>query len=112
VAYGILYLVSLQFMVWSMHLEHMTIRLVEFLRWNLGSVLVSNLGNQYAWGTTCLDPLQIREFMEIQSINYNGDTYHLISKNCNHFCEDICKRLTGNLIPKWVNRLARMGRNS
>ncbi|XP_002465054.2 deSI-like protein At4g17486 isoform X2 [Sorghum bicolor] len=60
-------------------------------------------------GTTCLDPLQIREFMEIQSVNYNGDTYHLISKNCNHFCEDICKRLTGNLIPKWVNRLARMG---
>jgi len=60
-------------------------------------------------GTTCLDPLQVREFMEIQSVNYNGDTYHLISKNCNHFCEDICKRLTGNLIPKWVNRLARMG---
>ncbi|CAN6306127.1 unnamed protein product [Urochloa humidicola] len=60
-------------------------------------------------GTTCLDPLQIREFMEIQSVNYNGDTYHLISKNCNHFCEDICKKLTGNLIPKWVNRLARMG---
>ncbi|XP_066377746.1 deSI-like protein sdu1 isoform X4 [Miscanthus floridulus] len=60
-------------------------------------------------GTTCLDPLQIREFMEIQLVNYNGDTYHLISKNCNHFCEDICKRLTGNLIPKWVNRLARMG---
>jgi hypothetical protein len=47
--YGILYLVSLQFMVLSMHLEHMTIRLVEFLRWNLGSVLVSNFGNQYAW---------------------------------------------------------------
>ncbi|AQL10364.1 DeSI-like protein [Zea mays] len=60
-------------------------------------------------GTTSLDPLQIREFMEIQSVNYNGDTYHLISKNCNHFCEDICKRLTGNFIPKWVNRLARMG---
>ncbi|OEL25994.1 DeSI-like protein [Dichanthelium oligosanthes] len=37
-------------------------------------------------GTTCLDPLQVREFMEIQSVNYNGDTYHLISKNCNHFC--------------------------
>ncbi|WVZ57407.1 hypothetical protein U9M48_007795 [Paspalum notatum var. saurae] len=60
-------------------------------------------------GYTCLDPLQIREFMEIQSINYNGDTYHLISKNCNHFCEHICKRLTGSLIPNWVNRLARMG---
>ncbi|WOK92383.1 deSI-like protein [Canna indica] len=60
-------------------------------------------------GTTHLDPLQVREFMEIQSLNYNGDTYHLITKNCNHFCQDICFKLTGNSIPKWVNRLARIG---
>ncbi|XP_014520628.1 deSI-like protein At4g17486 isoform X2 [Vigna radiata var. radiata] len=60
-------------------------------------------------GTTNLDPFQIREFMERQSANYNGDTYHLIVKNCNHFCEDICYKLTGTSIPKWVNRLARIG---
>ncbi|XP_068654135.1 deSI-like protein At4g17486 [Aristolochia californica] len=60
-------------------------------------------------GTTCLDPVQVRDFMERHSVNYNGDTYHLIVKNCNHFCKDICYRLTGNQIPKWVNRLARIG---
>ncbi|KAL9414949.1 hypothetical protein AB3S75_043254 [Citrus x aurantiifolia] len=60
-------------------------------------------------GTTCLDPIEVREFMERQSANYNGDTYHLIVKNCNHFCEDICYKLTGKPIPKWVNRLARIG---
>lgn len=60
-------------------------------------------------GTTCLDPMQVREFMELNSVNYNGDTYHLIAKNCNHFCKDICLKLTGNKIPKWVNRLARIG---
>jgi hypothetical protein len=60
-------------------------------------------------GTTNLDPFQIREFMENQSAKYNGDSYHLIVKNCNHFCEDICYKLTGNSIPKWVNRLARIG---
>ncbi|CAJ2674228.1 hypothetical protein L195_g019770 [Trifolium pratense] len=60
-------------------------------------------------GTTSLDPFQIREFMENQSAKYNGDSYHLIVKNCNHFCEDICYKLTGNSIPKWVNRLARIG---
>ncbi|KAJ1697518.1 hypothetical protein LUZ63_006030 [Rhynchospora breviuscula] len=60
-------------------------------------------------GTTSLDPLQVREFMEHQSMNYNGDTYHLIIKNCNHFCEDICFKLTGKPIPKWVNRLAKIG---
>ncbi|XP_050231510.1 deSI-like protein At4g17486 [Mercurialis annua] len=60
-------------------------------------------------GTTCLDPFQIREFMERECAKYNGDTYHLIVKNCNHFSEDICRKLTGNPVPKWVNRLARIG---
>ncbi|CAK9140677.1 unnamed protein product [Ilex paraguariensis] len=60
-------------------------------------------------GTTDLDPIQVREFIECQSASYNGDTYHLVVKNCNHFCEDICYKLTGNRIPKWVNRLARIG---
>lgn len=60
-------------------------------------------------GTTYLDPIQLREFIARQSANYNGDTYHLIAKNCNHFSDDICYRLTGKRIPKWVNRLARVG---
>ncbi|KAL9446057.1 hypothetical protein AB3S75_013852 [Citrus x aurantiifolia] len=60
-------------------------------------------------GTTGLDPNQVREFMERQSAHYNGDTYHLIVKNCNHFCKDICYKLTGKPIPKWVNRLAKIG---
>ncbi|CAK9142817.1 unnamed protein product [Ilex paraguariensis] len=60
-------------------------------------------------GTTCLDPVQVREFMECQAASYNGDTYHLIIKNCNHFCKDICYKLTGKPIPKWVNRLAKLG---
>lgn len=61
-------------------------------------------------GTTSLDPVQVRQFMELQAASYNGDTYHLISKNCNHFCKDICYWLTGKPIPKWVNRLARIGK--
>ncbi|GFQ00952.1 desi-like protein at4g17486 [Phtheirospermum japonicum] len=60
-------------------------------------------------GTTRLNHNQVREFMEHQTANYNGDMYHLVVKNCNHFCEDMCYRLTGNRIPKWVNRLARIG---
>lgn len=60
-------------------------------------------------GTTYMDPIQVREFIERQSANYYGNTYHLIVKNCNHFCEDICYKLTGNRIPKWVNRLAKIG---
>lgn len=27
-------------------------------------------------------------------------------RNCNHFANDLCERLTGNSAPEWVNRLA------
>ncbi|KAJ0966310.1 hypothetical protein J5N97_027448 [Dioscorea zingiberensis] len=60
-------------------------------------------------GMTTLDPIQVGDFMERQSLYYSGNTYHLITKNCNHFCKDICYKLTGNKIPKWVNRLASIG---
>eukprot|EP01018_Ginkgo_biloba_P037503 Gb_11384 [translate_table: standard] len=60
-------------------------------------------------GTSNLSPTELREFIEQLAGNYNGDTYHLIAKNCNHFCKDICFRLTGNTIPGWVNRLAKIG---
>ncbi|KAG6624834.1 deSI-like protein At4g17486 [Carya illinoinensis] len=60
-------------------------------------------------GTTSLDPNQVRSFMERHSSSYHGDTYHLIAKNCNHFCMDVCYKLTGKPIPKWVNRLAKIG---
>lgn len=60
-------------------------------------------------GTTNLDAKQAREFMEQNASSYNGDSYHLIVKNCNHFCKDVCYKLTGKKIPKWVNRLAKIG---
>ncbi|KAK8668766.1 hypothetical protein V6N13_106212 [Hibiscus sabdariffa] len=83
-------------MVWSMPSELIITQQAVFRK----SVFI---------GTTCLDPARLREFMERQSASYNGGTYHLIFKNCNHFCEDICYKLTGNQMPKWVNRLARVG---
>ncbi|KAL0331511.1 UNVERIFIED_CONTAM: DeSI-like protein [Sesamum angustifolium] len=51
---------------------------------------------------------EFRSFMEHLSNKYHGDTYHLISKNCNHFTDEVCQRLTGKPIPGWVNRLARV----
>ncbi|CAN6687585.1 unnamed protein product [Malus baccata var. baccata] len=69
-------------------------------------------GVEYAFGAheySSSGVFEVREFMERQSAIYIGDSYHLIVKNCNHFCEDICYKLTGKRIPKWVNRLARIG---
>ncbi|KAM5573036.1 deSI-like protein [Rosa sericea] len=60
-------------------------------------------------GSTDMSRTELRSFMEQLSGKYHGDTYHLIAKNCNHFTDEVCLRLTGKPIPGWVNRLARVG---
>ncbi|XP_072984088.1 deSI-like protein At4g17486 isoform X1 [Typha latifolia] len=60
-------------------------------------------------GSTDMSRSDFRLFIENLAGKYHGDTYHLIAKNCNHFTEDVCTRLTGKPIPGWVNRLARLG---
>ncbi|KAK4755861.1 hypothetical protein SAY87_009618 [Trapa incisa] len=60
-------------------------------------------------GRTDLGPKEVRTFMEKLAEEYLGNTYHLITKNCNHFCNDVCIRMAGKPIPRWVNRLARLG---
>ncbi|KAK6127882.1 hypothetical protein DH2020_038390 [Rehmannia glutinosa] len=52
---------------------------------------------------------EVRTVMEKLAEKYRGDAYNLITKNCNHFCNDACIKLTGNPIPNWINRLARIG---
>nr|XP_011465251.1 PREDICTED: deSI-like protein At4g17486 isoform X3 [Fragaria vesca subsp. vesca] len=59
-------------------------------------------------GSTDMSRTEFRSFMEHLSGKYHGDTYHLIAKNCNHFTDEVCLRLTGKPIPGWVNRLARV----
>ncbi|XP_052175488.1 deSI-like protein At4g17486 isoform X2 [Diospyros lotus] len=60
-------------------------------------------------GRTDMDPKQVRALMEKLAEEYSGNTYNLITKNCNHFCNDASLQLTGKPIPSWVNRLARLG---
>ncbi|KAL5551397.1 hypothetical protein UlMin_001573, partial [Ulmus minor] len=60
-------------------------------------------------GSIDMSRSEFRSLMEHLSAEYHGDTYHLIAKNCNHFSNEVCMRLTGKPIPGWVNRLARVG---
>eukprot|EP00268_Persea_americana_P028712 TRINITY_DN27851_c0_g1_i2.p1 TRINITY_DN27851_c0_g1~~TRINITY_DN27851_c0_g1_i2.p1 ORF type:complete len:213 (-),score=31.40 TRINITY_DN27851_c0_g1_i2:181-819(-) len=60
-------------------------------------------------GSTDMSPSEFRSFMEELSGKYHGDSYHLISKNCNHFTDHVCMQLTGKPIPGWVNRIAKLG---
>ncbi|XVF02282.1 hypothetical protein REPUB_Repub04eG0162200 [Reevesia pubescens] len=59
-------------------------------------------------GKTDLGAAEVRGVMEDLAEEYKGNAYNLITKNCNHFCDDACIRLTRNPIPSWVNRLARI----
>lgn len=61
-------------------------------------------------GKTDMKPTEVRALMEELAQIYKGNAYNLITKNCNHFCNDACIKLTGNSIPNWVNRLARIGK--
>ncbi|KAK9145039.1 hypothetical protein Sjap_004942 [Stephania japonica] len=58
---------------------------------------------------TDLGPHEVHKFMEDLSKSYTGTSYNLITKNCNHFCNDVSLRLIGKRIPHWINRLAKIG---
>ncbi|KAL5065042.1 hypothetical protein RYX36_026779 [Vicia faba] len=60
-------------------------------------------------GQIHMSPSEFRTFIENMASEYYGDTYHLISKNCNHFTSDVSHRLVGKQTPGWVNRLAKLG---
>ncbi|CAH8356170.1 unnamed protein product [Eruca vesicaria subsp. sativa] len=60
-------------------------------------------------GKTDLGPLEVKATIEKLADKYKGSSYNLITNNCNHFCDETCIILTGNPIPSWVNRLARIG---
>ncbi|XP_039017842.1 deSI-like protein At4g17486 [Hibiscus syriacus] len=45
-------------------------------------------------GKTELGPADVRGVMEDLADEFKGNAYNLITKNCNHFCNDVCIRLT------------------
>lgn len=47
----------------------------------------------------------IKEASEI----FQGTSYNLLTKNCNHFTAYMCERLTGQPGPAWLNRAASIG---
>ncbi|CAA7041554.1 unnamed protein product [Microthlaspi erraticum] len=60
-------------------------------------------------GETEMKAKEVRSFMLKLAEEFQGNKYHLITRNCNHFCNQVCLKLTQNAIPNWVNRLARLG---
>jgi hypothetical protein len=53
-------------------------------------------------GTTTMSAPEVESLLKRLSREYLGDRYHLLYRNCNHFCEDLCAQLTGRKPPSWV----------
>ncbi|KAI9267715.1 PPPDE putative peptidase domain-containing protein [Helicostylum pulchrum] len=60
-------------------------------------------------GYTNLSKKQVDKVLQEISKEYIGTSYNLLTRNCNHFSEDLCKRLTGKTAPGWINRAAKLG---
>jgi hypothetical protein len=43
------------------------------------------------------------------SEEFQGTSYNLLTKNCNHFTSYLCEKLTGRSAPGWINRAASIG---
>eukprot|EP00871_Galdieria_phlegrea_P003675 jgi/Galph1/4308/GphlegSOOS_G2958.1 len=57
-------------------------------------------------GETSLTAFEVANVLEDIARDYPGCSYSLLYNNCNHFSNDLCIRLCGHPIPKWINRLA------
>lgn len=60
-------------------------------------------------GETVCTSSKVNQILRELSREWPGYSYDLLSKNCNHFCDDFCERLGVEKLPAWVNRFANAG---
>jgi len=58
-------------------------------------------------GETKISLNKFRSILQGLGTKFTGDSYHILTQNCNHFSNELSKRLLGAGVPGWVNRLAR-----
>ncbi|XVF09932.1 hypothetical protein REPUB_Repub07fG0139800 [Reevesia pubescens] len=60
-------------------------------------------------GKTNSSIFKVNQILRELSREWPGTSYDLLSKNCNHFCDELCERLGVHKLPGWVNRFANAG---
>lgn len=60
-------------------------------------------------GQTNLSIFKVNQILRELSREWPGFSYDLLSRNCNHFCDEFCERLGVPKLPGWVNRFAHAG---
>ena len=53
-------------------------------------------------GETSLGAQEVQELVQQLGSEYKGTSYHLLERNCNHFSNELCTKLTGRPAPSWV----------
>ncbi|XP_044959447.1 uncharacterized protein LOC123410568 [Hordeum vulgare subsp. vulgare] len=60
-------------------------------------------------GKTSCSLLMVNRIARDLSREWPGASYELLSRNCNHFCNEFCDKLGVPKLPGWVNRFANAG---
>ncbi|XP_043717127.1 deubiquitinase DESI2-like [Telopea speciosissima] len=60
-------------------------------------------------GKTNFPVFKVNQILRELSREWPGNSYDLLAKNCNHFCDEFCERLDVPKLPAWVNRFANAG---
>ncbi|KAK9143827.1 hypothetical protein Syun_013227 [Stephania yunnanensis] len=60
-------------------------------------------------GKTNFSIFKVNQILRELSREWPGDSYDLLARNCNHFCDELCERLGVPKLPAWVNRFANAG---
>ncbi|XP_027367428.1 deubiquitinase DESI2-like [Abrus precatorius] len=60
-------------------------------------------------GKTNFSVFKVNRILRELCREWPGNSYELLSKNCNHFCDEFCVRLGVPKLPGWVNRFANAG---
>ncbi|CAI7842752.1 unnamed protein product, partial [Closterium sp. NIES-54] len=60
-------------------------------------------------GETKLSAKRAGQVIAEMSVQWPGESYDMLGRNCNHFCDELCVKLGVGPIPAWVNRFARTG---
>lgn len=53
-------------------------------------------------GETSMGAQEVQEVVQQLGSEYKGTAYHLLERNCNHFSNELCLKLTGRPAPSWV----------
>ncbi|KAL2489763.1 PPPDE putative thiol peptidase family protein [Forsythia ovata] len=60
-------------------------------------------------GRTNCSAAKVSQILKELSQEWQGNKYSVLSRNCNHFCNDLLQRLGVPKLPAWVNRFANAG---